>query len=222
MNTKDTSDFIYKTLLKYSGHQNWWPGETADEIIIGAILTQRVNWQNVEQAILNLKINNLCTIWQIHNSKMEDIAVHIKPSLYYNQKAKKLKNFAEFVFAGYNGDLNSMFQTKTNILRNQLLSINGIGEETADSILLYAGHKCVFVIDAYTKRILSRIGLTKPEWSYIRYQRFITNNINHDIDLFQDYHAQLVNLGKNICRRKPLCNSCDLTKVCKYYGTNYE
>ncbi|NQV17832.1 MAG: endonuclease III domain-containing protein [Armatimonadetes bacterium] len=215
MNTKDTLELIYKTLLNSFGHQNWWPGETADEIIIGAILTQSVSWKNVETAIEKLKQNNLCTIEQIHNANKEEIAPLIRSTLYYNQKAKKLKNFANFLFQKYDGNLQKLFQTNTNILRKQLLSINGIGEETADSILLYAGNKCVFVIDAYTKRILSRIGLTKPEWSYARYQQFIMNNIVHDIELFKDYHAQIVYLGKHFCKTKLSCEKCPLEKFCE-------
>ncbi len=215
MNTKDTLELIYKTLLNSFGHQNWWPGETADEIIIGAILTQCVSWKNVEQAIINLKENNLCTIQQIYHSNLDEISPLIKPTLYYNQKAKKLKNFANFLFQKYDGNLEKLFQTNTNILRKQLLSINGIGEETADSILLYAGNKCVFVIDAYTKRIFSRIGLFKPYWSYAKFQKFFMDNTVHDIELYKDYHAQLVNLGKHFCKRKPLCDECPLNNFCE-------
>ncbi len=222
MNTKDTLELIYKTLLNSFGHQNWWPGETADEIIIGAILTQSVSWKNVETAIEKLKQNNLCTIEQIHNANKEEIAPLIRSTLYYNQKAKKLKSFAEFLFSRYNGDLYRMFRAEIAELRMQLLEINGIGEETADSILLYAGNKCVFVIDAYTKRIFSRIGLFKPDWSYAKFQQFFMDNTVHDTELYKDYHAQNVYLGKHFCKRKPLCNNCELNKVCNYYGINYE
>jgi len=222
MNTKDKLALIYKTLLNSFGHQNWWPGETKDEIIIGAILTQSVSWKNVETAIENLKQNNLCTIQQIHNANIKEIAPLIRSTLYYNQKAKKLKNFANFLFQKYDGNLQKLFQTNTNILRKQLLSINGIGEETADSILLYAGNKCVFVVDAYTKRIFSRIGLFKPNWNYSQYQQFFMDNTVHDIELYKDYHAQIVYLGKHFCKRKPLCNFCELKKVCNYYRANYE
>ncbi len=215
MNTKNTLKLIYKTLLNSFGHQNWWPGETADEIIIGAILTQSVSWKNVETAIEKLKQNNLCTIEQIHNTNKKEISPLIRSTLYYNQKAKKLKNFANFLFQKYDGNLKKLFQTNTNILRKQLLSINGIGEETADSILLYAGNKCVFVIDAYTKRIFDRIGLFKPDWNYTEFQQFFMDNTVHDIELYKDYHAQIVYLGKQLCKRKPLCDKCPLNNFCK-------
>ena len=215
MNTKNTLELIYKTLLNSFGHQNWWPGETLDEIIIGAILTQSVNWKNVETAIEKLKLNNLCNIEQIYNANKEEIALLIRSTLYYNQKAIKLKNFADFLFQIYDGNLQKLFQTNTNIIRKQLLSINGIGEETADSILLYAGNKCIFVIDAYTKRIFSRIGLCKSDWSYVKFQQFIMNNIVHDIQLYKDYHAQIVYLGKHFCKRKPLCVKCPLNNFCE-------
>ena len=206
---------IYRLLLNSFGHQNWWPGETADEIIIGAILTQSVSWKNVETAIENLKQNNLCTIEQIHNSNIEEIAPLIRSTLYYNQKAKKLKNFAEFLFTGYNGDLDRMFRTEIAELRRQLLKIKGIGEETADSILLYAGGKPVFVIDAYTKRIFNRLGITKPDWNYSQYQHFFMANLPQDVSLFNDYHAQIVHLGKHICKIKPLCDKCPLNIICE-------
>ena len=209
---------IYKLFLKTFGPQNWWPAGTADEIIIGAILTQSVNWKNVETAIENLKQNNLCTIEQIHYSNIEIIAPLIRSTLYYKQKAKKLKSFAEFLFTGYNGDLNRMFQTEITELRMQLLQIKGIGEETADSILLYAGNKPVFVIDAYTKRIFSRLGITKPDWNYTKYQHFFMANLPMDISLYNDYHAQIVHLGKNICKIKPLCEECPLCNICSSRG----
>ncbi|MBL7148821.1 MAG: endonuclease III domain-containing protein [Candidatus Cloacimonetes bacterium] len=206
---------IYELLQNSFGPQNWWPGETTDEIIIGAILTQRVSWNNVETAIENLKQNNLCTIEHIHYANIEDLAPLIRSTLYYNQKAKKLKNFAEFLFTGYNGDLDRMFRTEIAELRRQLLQIKGIGEETADSILLYAGGKPVFVIDTYTKRIFSRLGITKPGWNYAQYQQVFTVNLPQDVSLFNDYHAQIVHLGKHFCKQKPLCDECPLDNLCE-------
>ncbi|MCD4796159.1 MAG: endonuclease III domain-containing protein [Candidatus Cloacimonetes bacterium] len=206
---------IYKTLLKTFGHQNWWPAETADEIIIGAILTQNVSWNNVEKAIINLKQYNLCTLEQIHHSNIDEIAPLIRSTLYFNRKAKKLQNFTEFLFTYYNGDVCKMFQTEIRTLRKQLLQINGIGEETADSILLYAGAKPVFVIDAYTKRIFTRLGLTRQNWNYAEYQKFFMKNLPEDIELFNDYHAQIVYLGKHFCKRKPLCDECPLNSFCE-------
>ncbi len=215
INLSQKLKYIYELLQNSFGPQNWWLGETADEIIIGAILTQNVNWKNVETAIENLKQNNLCTIEQIHNSNIEEIAPLIRSTLYYNQKAKKLKNFAEFLFIRYNGDPDRMFRTEIAGLRIQLLQIKGIGEETADSILLYAGGKPVFVIDAYTKRIFSRIGITKPDWNYSQYQQFFMTNLPRDVSLFNDYHAQIVHLGKHFCKQKPLCDECPLNNFCE-------
>jgi len=209
---------IYNSLFHSFHPQNWWPGDTADEIIIGAILTQNVNWKNVETAIENLKQNDLYTIEQIHHANIEKIAPLIRSTLYYNQKAKKLKNFAEFLFTTYNGELDRMFRTETAELRRQLLQIKGIGEETADSILLYAGGKPVFVIDTYTKRIFSRLGITKPDWNYSQYQQFFMANLPQDISLFNDYHAQIVHLGKHFCKRKPLCYKCPLNNICRSRG----
>ena len=218
MNLPRKLKYIYEILLKTFGPQNWWPGETADEIIIGAILTQRISWKNVETAIENLKQSNLCTIEQIHNSNIEEIAPLIRSTLYYNQKAKKLKSFVEFLFTRYNGDLDRMFRTEIAELRRQLLQIKGIGEETADSILLYAGGKSVFVIDAYTKRIFNRLGLAEPAWNYNRYQEFFMDNLPRDVALFNDYHAQIVHLGKSVCKIKPICNKCPLNNICKSRG----
>ncbi len=215
INLSQKLEYIYKLLLNLFGPQNWWPGETADEIIIGAILTQNVNWKNVETAIENLKQNDLCTIEQIHHANIEEIAPLIRSTLYYNQKAKKLKNFAEFLFTTYNGDLDRMFQTEITKLRMQLLQIKGIGEETADSILLYAAGKPVFVIDTYTKRIFSRLGITKPNWNYSQYQQFFMTSLPQDVSLFNDYHAQIVHLGKHFCKRKPLCDECPLDNLCE-------
>ena len=218
MNLPHKLEYIYELLQNSFGPQNWWPAGTADEIIIGAILTQSINWKNVGTAIKNLKQHNLCTIERIHNSNMEKITPLIRSTLYYNQKAKKLKNFAEFLFRRYNGDLDRMFRTEIDELRRQLLQIKGIGKETADSILLYAGDKPVFVIDAYTKRIFSSLGITKPDWNYSQYQHFFMANLPQDVSLFNDYHAQIVHLGKNICKIKPLCEECPLSNICSSWG----
>ncbi len=215
INLSQELKYIYRLLLNSFGPQNWWPAETTDEIIIGAILTQNVSWKNVETAIEKLKQYNLCTIEQIHHANIEEITPLIRSTLYYNQKAKKLKSFAEFLFTRYNGDPERMFRTEIAGLRTQLLQIKGIGEETADSILLYAGGKPVFVIDAYTKRIYSRLGITKPDWNYLQYQQFFMANLPQDVSLFNDYHAQIVHLGKHFCKRKPLCDECPLNNFCE-------
>ena len=213
---------LYEILNFRFGHQHWWPGETKDEIIIGAILTQSVSWQNVEKAIENLKREKLCSLKAIHNAEMEQIIPLIKSTLYYNQKAKKLKNFCNFLFGEFDGKLAEMFTTDLPEIRNRLLQINGIGAETADSILLYAGELPVFVIDAYTRRIFSRLGSTGADWSYQQMQDFFSQNLPHEVDLFQDYHAQIVKLGKDFCRkRQPLCEECPLHQICRFSSNYY-
>jgi len=206
---------IYKILLNHFGHQNWWPAETRDEIIIGSILTQSVSWQNVDKALNNLQQNNLLSIEALHNTTAEEIAPLIIPTLYHNVKAKKLKNFSDFLYEKYEGNLDKLFSVSLPKLRKEVLSISGIGEETADCILLYVGQKPSFVIDAYTKRIFHRLGYTDDNISYHQLQKFITDRIPLDLDLYQDFHAQLVMLGKDFCKPKPKCEGCTLEGVCK-------
>lgn len=157
---------VYQILQEHFGHQNWWPGETRDEIIIGSILTQSVSWQNVEKAINNLKEQDLLSLKALHNSYAEEIAPLIIPTLYYNVKARKLKNFCDFLYENYEGDLDKLFSKNLPELRKLVLSINGIGEETADCILLYVAEKLSFVVDAYTKRIFHRLGFTDSNINY--------------------------------------------------------
>lgn len=209
---------IYNALLNRFLDQNWWPATTKDEIIIGAILTQSVNWSNVEKAIANLKQNSLCTLSALHDTKAEIIAPLIRSSLYFNQKTKKLKHFTNFLFTHFEGNLKLMFRQNLEELREDLLKIHGIGEETADSILLYAGDYPIFVIDAYTIRICQRLGCAQSKWKYAKYQKFFMDHLSADVAMYKDFHAQLVNLGKNICKKKhPECKQCPLSKFCEYY-----
>lgn len=206
---------IYKILLNHFGYQNWWPAETRDEIIIGSILTQSVSWQNVDKALNNLKQNSLLSIEALHNTTAEEIALLIIPTLYYNVKARKLKNFSDFLYLNYEGDLDKLFSVPLPKLRKEVLSIKGVGEETADCILLYVGMKPSFVIDAYTKRIFHRLGYTDSNICYSHLQKFITERIPVELDLYQDFHAQLVMLGKDFCKPKPKCEGCPLEVVCR-------
>jgi len=206
---------IYNKLYEHFGHQNWWPGETADEIIIGAILTQSVNWKNVEKAIQNLKQQNLCNLKSIYKASPKAIAPLIKPTIYFNRKTEKLHTFAEFIQCQFNGNLKAMFSRNPLNLRKKLLSVKGIGEETADSILLYAGKLPVFVIDAYTKRIFSRLGYISNNKSYNEFQKFFMDNLPEDVELFNDFHAQIVMLAKFFCKkREPNCTDCPLVTIC--------
>lgn len=206
---------IYQRLFAGYGPQHWWPGDSPFEIIVGAILTQSAAWTNVEKAVNNLKSAGVLSPLAILEIPLERLAQLIRPSGYYNAKAKKLKAFIEWLSNNYRNDLINLTEIKTEELRNQLLSIHGIGNETADSILLYALDRPVFVIDAYTKRIISRIGLLSEDSSYAEIQRYFMNNLPCDSKLFNEYHALLVRLGKEACRKKPDCTKCCLSDICR-------
>ena len=190
----------------------WWPGDTPDEIIIGAILTQQASWKNAEKAISNLREAGLLSLAKIRSERLSALQKQIKPSGFYRQKAGRLKSFSKHLFSNY-GSLDEMFEMRLPELRAELLSINGIGNETADSILLYAACRKVFVVDAYTKRIMSRIYGTDEGIDYCKLQAFISSKIDSSLELYQDFHAQFVELGKNYCKTKPLCNGCPVNNV---------
>jgi endonuclease III related protein len=204
---------IYKRLLKAYGSQYWWPAEEPFEVIVGAILTQSAAWTNVEKAISNLKKANALSPASLREIQETELARLIYPSGYYNAKARKLKAFAIWLGTEYTDSLEKLFKTSTGSLREQLLAVYGIEEETADSIILYAGNKPVFVIDAYTRRIIDRLGLTPTPNKYQDYQNLFTSALPHDVQLFNEYHALLVKLGKEACRKKPLCKQCCLVKA---------
>ncbi len=205
---------IYKALFKNYGAQYWWPGETEFEISIGAILTQNVSWKNVEIAILNLKKNNLLSPESLYPKNEEDIAPLIRPTGYYNQKAKKIKNFLRW-FKAYNFSFDSLRDIELPALRKELLSINGIGPETADSILLYAILKKIFVIDAYTRRIFHRVGVLTDNETYPEVQEIFHHGFKGNIQDYNEYHALIVKHGKDVCKKKPLCNDCCISAYCK-------
>jgi endonuclease-3 related protein len=201
---------IYERLNIHFGDLQWWPGETPFEIVIGAILTQNTNWKNVERAIENLKTGDLLTPRGLLEIKEKMLAEQIRPSGYYRVKAKRIKAFIHFLFQEYTGDLNRMFSEDARILREKLLHVKGIGEETADSILLYAGEKPVFVVDTYTHRILQRHRLINKGASYGDIQRFFMDQLPREASLYNQYHALLVNTGKLYCRKNPRCEECPL------------
>lgn len=208
MNLPSLLNDIYKKLYKRFGPQHWWPGETPSEIIVGAILTQNTNWQNVEKAINNLKKHNLLTLSGLKKISLKKLSVIIKPCGYYNIKAQRLKNFIDYLFNKYNGKLNLMSRRNLDELRQELLDIKGVGPETADSILLYAFNKPVFVIDAYTKRILLRHNILNHKAKYDEIQQLFMDNLPHRTKIFNEYHALLVRLGKDYCKKTPICNEC--------------
>ncbi len=208
---------IYHTLLEHFGPRGWWPADSRLEVIIGAVLTQAVAWKNVTRAIDNLKRANLMDINIIIDIDEEDLAQYIKPALYHRQKAKKLKALMTFIATEYNSDLDLMFAEPLPVLREELLGIWGIGPETADSILLYAGDKTVFVVDTYTKRIFYRLGMVDENISYQEMQEYLQKNIPSDFYIYNEYHALLVGLGANYCKKsRPCCSECPLLKLCKY------
>ena len=230
-------NLIYNKLYSRFGPQNWWPITLEDEITpryhknikltekqkleicFGAILTQNTNWKNVEKAIIQLNKNQLIDINKILRINNEKLAEIIKSSGYHNQKAKKLKNFCLFLMNKYHGNIKKLFSNNIDKLKNELLSVNGIGPETADSIILYAAKKPIFVIDAYTKRIMNRVGF--KENNYDGLQNLFMNALKKDEKLFNECHALLVELGKNTCKKKPFCANCPINSVCNYYKAIY-
>jgi len=201
------------------GPQYWWPAPEPFEIIVGAILTQSAAWGNVEKAIASLKATKALSPEALRRLPLAEVAALIHPCGYYNAKALKLKSFAHWLGEYYDDSLETLFASNIGHLRQQLLAIHGIGEETADSIILYAAHKPIFVIDAYTRRIISRIGLAPDGNSYAAYQALFMNNLPAGAGLFNEYHALLVGLAKDVCRRRPLCQRCCLNNLCRYYAS---
>jgi len=204
---------IYQLLFDRFGSQHWWPGETQFEIITGAILTQNTNWANVEKAIANLKSAHLLTPEKLYHLDVSKLAELIRPAGYYNIKAKRLKNFLNWLFCNYNGRLTNLENLDTNQLRAKLLAIKGIGHETADSILLYAFNKCIFVVDVYTARIAFRHGLIEPDADYEQLRELFQSNLPLDSQLLNEYHALLVKVGKEFCKPKAKCTGCPLEKL---------
>ncbi len=201
---------FYSVLYEAYGPQGWWPGKGKLEVILGAILTQNTSWENAKKAIDKLKREGLISVDGLRLISYEDLAQLIRPSGYYNQKALKIKNFIGFLVEEYGGDLGKMLSEDTERLRSKLLRIRGIGPETADSILLYAAKKPVFVVDTYTYRILSRHNLIGEETTYEEMQNLFMDSFPQDTGLFNEYHALLVKLGKEHCRKKPICKGCPL------------
>lgn len=204
---------IYQLLYQHFGPQHWWPGETPLEIMVGAVLTQNTNWENVEKAIANLRAAGLLDLRRLAETPSGMLAELIRPSGYYNLKASRLHNLLHAIVAGHDG-LESFFAADRSELREQLLAVKGIGPETADSILLYAAGKPAFVIDAYTHRLLLRHELIWEESDYYEMQELFTGNLPEDLALYNEYHALIVRVGKEFCRKsKPRCSECPLREL---------
>ena len=201
----------YEAMSGALGPMHWWPARTPFEVIVGAILTQSTAWANVERAIANLRGARLLSPGAMGRVSVTRLAALVRPSGYFRQKAKKLNAFVRFLETNYGGSLKRMFQTPTVELREKLLAVHGIGPETADSILLYAGNHPIFVVDAYTHRIFERHGLVDGKPDYERTRTFIEVSIPRDPELFNEFHALIVNTGKNWCRKSaPRCDACPL------------
>ncbi len=207
---------VYARLYAHFGPQHWWPSETPFETIVGAILTQNTAWTNVEKALANLKRAGRLDPARLRATRADRLASLIRPSGYYNLKAKRLHAFLDFLFQHHRGRLGRLFRLDVKPLREQLLAVYGIGPETADSIILYAAGKPVFVVDAYTRRIMARVGLAREEASYDELQQMFMAGLPHDVRRFNEYHALLVALGKDWCtKRAPRCEQCPLRPVCR-------
>jgi endonuclease-3 related protein len=208
---------VYTRLLKHFGAQHWWPADGDFEVIVGAILTQNTSWSNVEKAIANLKRANLLTPNALKRVSVARLARLIRPSGYFNLKAKKLKAFVHFLFDQPRGtrSVSHLFKLDTRTLRDKLLAVYGIGPETADSIILYAARQPIFVVDAYTRRVFARLGLSRENATYDELQAMFMTHLPHDEKLFNEYHALIVALGKNLCvKRAPRCTECPLAEIC--------
>jgi endonuclease-3 related protein len=201
---------MYEAMLQRFGHHGWWPGDGPLEVCIGAILTQNTSWTNVEKALDNLRNTGAISISVLHQMGCDSLAELIRPAGYYNVKAKRLKNFIAHVYESYGDDIEAFLDRSVWTLQGELIGINGIGRETADSIILYAAQKPTFVIDRYTCRMMVRHSLICPEDDYQGAKDLFESSLPEDLELWKDYHAQIVAVGKQYCRPKARCAGCPL------------
>ena len=204
---------IYDALLDAFGPQHWWPGDTPFEIALGAILTQNTSWANVEKAIANLRAAGCLEPPRFNALDGAELETLIRPAGYFRLKTKRLRNFMKWLFEDYAGELAALERVDTARLRAELLGISGIGPETADSILLYALNRPVFVVDAYTARVMVRHGLIEPDIDYEQLQALFEYHLEPDVGLFNEYHALLVRVGKDFCKPRPKCPGCPLESL---------
>jgi endonuclease III related protein len=209
---------VYRRLRRARGHAGWWPGETPFEVCLGAILTQNTSWSNVDKALGVLRKRGRLTYAALRVCRPSRIAPLIRSSGYFNVKARRLAAFLRFLGREYEGRVEAMAAEDPAVLRGKLLSVSGIGRETADSIVLYAAGLPLFVVDAYTRRIFTRLGLLAGDEDYDEIQRFFMDRLPPDAALYNDYHAQIVLHGKDICRTVPRCEVCVLEDLCPRRG----
>ena len=205
-----TLSWTYRRLIRSLGPQRWWPAKTRLEVCIGVVLTQNTAWTNVEKAIRRLKASGPLTVQRLLGLSEKRLADLIRSAGYFNVKAKRLRAFLTYLQTRYGGNLNRLFRQEGERLRSELLGVHGLGPESVDSILLYAGQKPFFVVDTYTQRILSRHGLLKGKASYEETQGALMENFPRDVRRFNEFHALFVEVGKQFCRRRPRCWECPL------------
>jgi endonuclease-3 related protein len=208
-----TLEKVYDRLLGYFGHQNWWPGQGAFEVVVGAILVQNTSWKNVEKAIENLREAGVLQPHTLYKLPHEELAELVRPAGYFRIKARRLQNLLALLVERYDGSLEAMFATPIDTLREELLSVHGVGPETADSILLYAGNLPTFVVDTYTHRVLARHGWIGFDADYHAIKEHFESRLAADCQLFNEYHALLVRVGHEHCRKTPKCESCPLAEM---------
>ncbi len=201
---------IYKALFRRWGPQYWWPAEDPLEMMIGAILTQNTSWKNVEKAITNLKCHNALDIHVLDRVRVDELASWLKPAGYFNMKAARVKSFICYLKESWGADVTAFLAQETSVLRSSLLGVKGIGPETADSIILYAAHRPVFVVDAYTRRVMERHGWALPDLSYDALAALFNQTLPAHTELYNEYHALIVKLGKEHCKSRPQCDRCPL------------
>jgi endonuclease-3 related protein len=203
---------VYERLHGHHGPQHWWPGDTPFEVMVGAVLTQNTAWRNVERAIANLSSARCLDARKIMHLPLKRLAELLRPSGYFNVKARRLRHFCEWLLA--RGGVPAVKAMNTHALRHDLLAVHGVGPETADDILLYALHRPVFVIDAYTRRLFSRLGLIKGDESYEVLRAGMEAALGPDVPLYNEYHALIVRHAKEVCQTRPRCEACCLRRSC--------
>jgi endonuclease III related protein len=201
---------MYDAMFTCFGPQHWWPAEMRTEMVVGAMLTQNTAWKNVERALSNLRSHGLLDLKALHATPIENLAQLIRPAGYFNVKARRLRNLVDFICRNYDGDLDAFLDQPIHALREELLSVSGVGRETADSIILYAAEKPTFVVDAYTARILRRHFLIDETADYELIKDLFESALPADVQLYNEYHALLVACGKGYCRPRALCDNCPL------------
>lgn len=211
-NTRISIPEVYQKLFAANGRQHWWPGDGAFEIMVGAVLTQNTAWTNVERAIANLKQARALSPAAIVKAHPRRLAAWLRPSGYFNIKAKRLKALCRWLME--QGGARSLAKLATHDLRHALLNVHGVGPETADDILLYAFNRPVFVIDAYTRRIFARLGLIAGDEHYEALRSLFEKELEFSASLFNEYHALIVAHGKDVCKKRPLCGNCSLMDKC--------